>query len=129
MGSDRRAFLFVVDSDTAILDSLEFSLRLQGFAVHLHQSGAGLLEKSDWPANGCLVIEHSPPESPGLDLMAALRERGVRLPVIIVANAPTPEFERRAAVAGAIQVLAKPLAHNILVAAIREVVAEHSGEA
>ena len=108
----------------AILDSLKFSLQLQGFAVHLYKEATDLLEMVTWPANGCLVIEHNL-ENPGLELVATLRARGVKLPVIIVASAPTPELEQRAAAAGAAQVLAKPLAHNILVATIRTALAEH----
>jgi two-component system response regulator FixJ len=125
MGSPGHASLFIVDSDVAILDSLKFSLQLQGFAVHLYKEGTDLLEMAAWPANGCLVIEHSLPENPGLELVATLRARGVKLPVIIVASAPTPDLEQRAAEAGAAQVLAKPLAHNILVATIRTALAEH----
>lgn len=117
-----RTTIYVVDADLAVRQALAFTLDLEGFAVETLESGEALL-LHDLPATGaCLVIDQALPGVSGLDTVRQLRARGVRLPVILLAGEARPALLARAAAAGVVRVLEKPLQGETLVAAIYELV-------
>ena len=119
MSHDEKACVLIVGNDVAVLDSLKFFLQLQGFDVRTYSNEAGLLATTDWPFPGCLLIEQNLPKISGLHLLSALRDRGVSLPAILITSTPTAELEQRATDAGVLQVLGKPLAHDLLLQILR----------
>src|SRR5204863_1465321 len=74
----------IVDDDAGVRDSLALLLGLHGYAVRAYASSEGLLDavRDDW--RGCLLIDLRMPGMDGLALQAALAQRGVALPVIIL---------------------------------------------
>ena len=122
MGPGENALVFIVGNDTAVLRSLQFIIQVQGFSVRAYHSSSQLLRTASWPTQGCLVIEQNMPDMAGLDLLAALRARGVRLPAILTTSHPTPELQRRAARTGVLRVLGKPLAHDVFLEILRDAV-------
>jgi two-component system, LuxR family, response regulator FixJ len=109
--------LLVVDDDTAVLNSLKFVLQLEGFAVRLYSSAQELLDEPGLPESGCLLVDHYMPGMSGLELLAALRRRGVTLPAILITGHPSVALRRRAEQAG-VRLLEKPLLGNGLIEAI-----------
>jgi two-component system, LuxR family, response regulator FixJ len=109
--------LLVVDDDTAVLNSLKFVLQLEGFTVRLYSSAQELLDELELPESGCLLVDHYMPGISGLELLAALRRRGVTLPAILITGHPSVALRRRAEEAG-VRVLEKPLLGNGLIEAI-----------
>jgi two-component system, LuxR family, response regulator FixJ len=109
--------LLVVDDDTAVLNSLKFVLQLEGFAVRLYGSAQELLDEPGLPASGCLLVDHYMPGMSGLELLAALRRRGVTLPAILITGHPSVALRRRAEEAS-VRLLEKPLLGNGLIEAI-----------
>jgi FixJ family two-component response regulator len=113
-----RSVVVVVDDDPAVLSALKFSLELEGFSVAAYRSGSELLAEPALPRSGCLVIDFKLPEMDGLDLLAALRRRNVRLPAILITSHPTAALRRRAA-AETTPIVEKPLLGDALTNAIR----------
>jgi FixJ family two-component response regulator len=74
--------VIVVDGDTAVRNSLKFSLEIEGFAVLAYRCAADLLDSSDPPDCGCFVVDQILPGMIGLDLIAKLRERRILAPAI-----------------------------------------------
>jgi two-component system, LuxR family, response regulator FixJ len=111
--------LLVVDDDEAVLNSLKFCLEIEGFAVRLYRGARALLSEPDWPAVGCLVVDHHMPGMTGLELVARLRSDGVALPAILITGHPGATLRRRAAEAG-VTLIEKPLLGNGLGDAIRQ---------
>jgi two-component system, LuxR family, response regulator FixJ len=109
----------IVDDDAAVCNSLKFSLELEGFAVRTYGSGAELLAANDLVAVNCLVIDQRMPAMSGMDLIAELRDRGVRTPAILIISQPAAALSARAATAG-IPIVEKPLLGNALVERICE---------
>lgn len=110
--------VLVVDDDPAVLGSLKFALEIEGFRVRVFLSGKDLLDGEALPEPACLVVDYNLPGTNGLDLLAALRARGTRLPAILITSHPSAEVSRRAAAAG-IAIIEKPLLGNALSEAIR----------
>lgn len=113
-----RPRILLVESDPALRAALKFSLELEGFAVEDHGSGAGI----GAPAADCLVLDNRMEEGNGLELLAALKRKGLSSPAIILASNPTRAMSRAIAAAGA-RLVEKPLLCDGLVAAIRSIIA------
>jgi FixJ family two-component response regulator len=111
--------VLVVDDDPAVLNSLKFSLQIEGFAVRAYASGSELLSDPDLPPRGCVVVDQKMPGMTGLDLVASLRARDVVLPAILITTNPSPAVRQRAAAAG-VPVVEKPLLGDALSRGIRD---------
>jgi CheY-like chemotaxis protein len=111
--------VIVVDDDVAVRNSLKFSLEVEGFAVRAHSGGIELLNDTELPRDGCLVIDQKMPGMNGLDLVAQLRARDVAVPVILITSSPTTALSERAAKAG-VAIVEKPFLGTALVDRIRD---------
>lgn len=119
-GSADRNVVVVVDDDPAIRNSLKFSLEIEGFVVHLYESGADLLKAPALPNCSCLVVDQQMPGISGLDLITKLRDQKVSAPAILITSHPNATLARQAAGAN-VPIVEKPLFNNTLVDLIRKV--------
>jgi two-component system CheB/CheR fusion protein len=71
----------------------------------------------------CLVLDYQLPGMTGMDLLEKLRQRGVNTPALIV-TANGQNIEARAARAGALAVLRKPLGAGTLSHWLKKVLSE-----
>jgi two-component system, LuxR family, response regulator FixJ len=108
----------VVDDDAAVCDSTLFLLEAYDLDVRTYLSGAEFLRDS--PDVACLIVDYQMPGLNGFDLISELRQRGSRVPTIMITATRAPMVERRAAELGIQQVLQKPLSSRVLLDAIRE---------
>jgi two-component system, LuxR family, response regulator FixJ len=115
------AVVGVVDDDPAVRNSLKFSLEIDGFGVGVYASAEELLSDSNINRFRCLVIDQHMPGMNGLDLVAKLRERELKVPVILITSHPPKLLVVRADRAG-VPIIEKPLLGNALQDKIREVV-------
>lgn len=76
----------VVDDDSSFLTAIARMLRTSGFAVRTFTSAAAFLSQMDADVPGCVIVDLEMPESTGLDLQAALAERGQCMPVIFLTS-------------------------------------------
>jgi len=109
--------VLVVDDDPAVRNSLKFSLELEGFAVRLYADGRQLLDDPQLPPDGCLIVDQVMPGMSGLDVVDAIRRRGMTYPAVLTISNASPKLRDRAAMAG-VAVIEKPFFGNELVDAI-----------
>ena len=100
--------ILIVDDDPALRSSLEFILGIEGYKVRSYGSGRELLDDTDLPEQGCLVIDQRLPDIEGLRVIAALRARSVLLPAILITSNPNRALQRRAEQAN-VPIVEKPL--------------------
>jgi FixJ family two-component response regulator len=98
----------IVEDDAAVLDSLQFALTADGYAVCGFESAEQALRSPAIASADCLVIDYALPGIDGAELVHELRGRGVVSPAIIIASSPTALCRRRVAAAGA-PLVEKPL--------------------
>ena len=115
--------ILVVDDDEAVRRGLRDLMVSEGFAVCAFSNGHDLLNEASLPAIGCLVVDYQMPEMNGLELVSALRGRGVSIPAILFTGNPTKYVRDRAA-AIAVLVVEKPGLG--LLDCVREAVAKHA---
>lgn len=97
----------LVDDDEAVLNAIQFSLELDGFSVKTFANGNALLDQPDLAARACLVIDYHMPALNGLELLRALRQRGIAAPAILITSDASETIRRRATSDGAV-VVEKP---------------------
>ena len=109
------ATVIVVDDDSAVRNSLKFSLELEGFSVQTYCSPRKLLAEGHFPKSGCcLVVDYKLREMNGLQLLRNLRERNCLLPAILITSNPNSALLRQAKDAG-VALVEKPLLGDSLI--------------
>ena len=107
-GTDQPA-VFVVDDDPAVCRAISAGIvQVLGLPVHAYSSAEEFLADFDRRRPGCLIVDIKMPGMTGLDLQAAIRQRGGQLPVIVIsghAEVPTAVAAMRG---GALVLLEKP---------------------
>ena len=74
--------VYVVDDDDAALDSLVMLLAAEGLPAKGFPSPAEFLDALPQEPRGCLITDLRMPEMDGVELIRALRQQGVIIPVI-----------------------------------------------
>jgi len=120
-----KQIIFVVDDDEAVRDSLQSMMKSEGFEVRAFSNGHDLLNEASLPAIGCLVVDYHMPAMNGLELVSALRGRGVSIPAILITGNPT-KYVRDRASAIAVLVVEKPWLGSYLVDCVREAIAKYA---
>jgi len=124
MSAPDTSTVFVVDDDPGVLGSLRFLLETEGFEVKTFRSGGALLRSTDAANCDCFVIDYKLDDMDGLDLASQLRKRQIDAPIIVITGYPDAQIEKKAAAAGAREVLLKPHLEENLVADVRRAVRE-----
>ncbi|CAN5128542.1 two-component system response regulator PrrA [soil metagenome] len=111
--------VLVVDDDEDILVSLDRGLRLSGLAVRTAADGPGALRAVDERIPDCVVLDVNMPGMDGVEVVVALRARGIDVPVCMLSARDTVADRIAGLEAGADDYLVKPFALDELVARIR----------
>ena len=111
---DEPPTVFVVDDDPGVRDSLTWLLESVGLRVETYASAREFLDHYDPRRAGCLVLDVRLPGMGGIDLLGQLRERAITLPVIVVTAFGDVRIAVRAMRRGAIDVMEKPVADQVL---------------
>jgi FixJ family two-component response regulator len=112
----------VVDDDAAVRNSLKFSLEIEGFSVHTFASPNEVLAVAEFPPGSCLVVDQNMRGMSGLNLLTALRRRGVWAPAILMCGQLSAPLKDEAA-RGGFFVVEKPFLGNSLPDRIRAAMA------
>jgi two-component system response regulator FixJ len=108
----------LVDDDEAIRRSVGFMLKTSGFHVRTYESGVELLKAAPNLESGCVLLDIRMPAMDGLEVQAALRDKGVTLPVIIMTGHGDVSLAVQAMKAGAVDFIEKPFEKAVLLSAI-----------
>lgn len=110
----------VVDDDEAIRRSTGFMLKTSGCQVRSYESGDQLLKAAGTLDPGCVLLDIRMPGMDGLEAQAALKARGVGLPVVIMTGHGDVALAVQAMKAGAVDFIEKPFEKAVLLGAIEQ---------
>jgi EAL domain-containing protein (putative c-di-GMP-specific phosphodiesterase class I)/ActR/RegA family two-component response regulator len=113
--STRGGNVLLVDDEYPLLRAVERLLGQAGFRVHPASSGQEALELLERMGFDCIVSDINMPGMSGIDLLRAVRERDLDVPVVLLTGAPTLATAAEAVEYGAFQYLMKPVASHSLV--------------
>lgn len=106
MAAERQIYL--VDDEAAVRRSIAFMLRAAGYNIETFDSGEAFLKAAPRLTMGCVLLDVRMPGMDGLEVQAAMRARGVMLPVIIFTGHGDIAIAVRAMKAGAVDFIEKP---------------------
>jgi two-component system response regulator FixJ len=116
MSESRR--VHIVDDEDAIRRSASFMLKTSGYAVSTYASGVEFLQKAREVEPGCVLLDVRMPGMDGLEVQAAMGERGISMPVVVLTGHGDVSVAVRAMKGGAIDFLEKPFEKAQLLEAI-----------
>jgi FixJ family two-component response regulator len=111
--------VFVVDDDEAMRDSLSQLLESAGLRVEVHADGATFLAAYAADRPGCLLLDMAMPGMTGLEVQAALKARGLAIPIVFLTGHGDIPLAVRAVQGGAVDFLEKPIKGDALVERVK----------
>lgn len=115
--------VFVVDDDASIRDALSLLISLKGLRASVFASAEDFLEVYEPTWRGCLLTDlQMPGGMSGLELQAALRERNIALPVVVLTAHGDVTTTRTALKNGAVDFLEKPVDDDVLIDVLKNAV-------
>lgn len=114
---DRRV-IHLVDDEEAIRKAASFALKTAGYDVVAYASGVQFLKTARSARMGCLILDVRMPEMDGLEVQAAMAERGIGMPVIVLTGHGDVSVAVQAMKAGAVDFLEKPFEKSALLQAV-----------
>lgn len=115
---DDKPFVFVVDDDVSVRESLELLIKSAGWKPQTFASAQEFLSRPRVAVPCCLVLDVSLPGLNGLELQQQLAQR-IEMPIIFITGYGDVPMSVRAMKAGAIEFLTKPFKDDVLLEAIR----------
>ena len=112
----------VVDDEEPVRKALSRMLRLAGLKAEIFASGAEFLESLTNNTPDCVVLDLHMPDTDGFEVESRLRQRGFRVPIVIITGRDMPEDRERMTERGVTAFLQKPLDGQLLLAAIAAVI-------
>jgi len=115
--ADKR-MIHIVDDEEAIRRSTSFLLKTSGYRATTYASGDLFLQAARTAEPGCVLLDVRMPGRDGIEVQAALIERGIAMPVIMLTGHGDVTIAVQAMKAGAVDFLEKPFDQTRLLAAI-----------
>lgn len=112
-------FVFVVDDDQSVRESIEALVRWAGWQVETFASGEAFLSRDAVEVPCCLVLDVALPDVNGLDLQSRVTTERRGMPVIFITGCGDIPMSVRAMKAGAAEFLTKPIESDLLLRAIQ----------
>lgn len=110
--------VYLVDDEEAIRKSAGFVLSRAGFKVQAYSSGVEFLKQAKAATPGCVVLDVRMPDMDGLEVQAAMAERGIAMPIIVLTGHGDVTTAVQAMKAGAVEFLEKPFEKAALLEAL-----------
>jgi len=110
--------VYVLDDDAQARRAIGRLLKAAGYQVELLGSAPEFLASEAGRRPGCLICDLRLPEVDGMDLFAALRTSGRRIPIIFITGFGDIATSVRAMKHGAVDFLTKPVDDEVLLGAV-----------
>lgn len=106
--------IYLIEDDSSVRDALVWSLRRVHAEIKTYSRPSELLDTSPSAVPGCLLVDFRLPEMDGLSLLKELRERGWRLPFIVISGCGDISVAVTAMRLGAIDFMEKPIDEHVI---------------
>ena len=114
-----KSFVFIVDDDDSLRESLDSLFRSVGLEVRTFASTQAFLRSKLPDAPSCLVLDVRLPGMSGLDFQGELAKSDIHLPIVFMTGHGDIPMTVKAMKAGAVEFLTKPFREQDLLDAVR----------
>jgi FixJ family two-component response regulator len=109
----------IIDDDEAMQDSLRDLMESAGLVARCFGSPEEFLASDLRARAACLIVDIRMPKMTGLQLQARLKEEERNIPIIFITAHGDARMRIRAMREGAVEFLAKPFDHRLLLKRVR----------
>jgi FixJ family two-component response regulator len=109
----------IIDDDEAMQDSLRDLMEAAGLVAHCFASAEEFLASDLRVQAACLILDIRMPNMSGLQLQTRLKEEECNIPIIFITAHGDARMKIRAMREGAVEFLAKPFDHHLLLRRVR----------
>jgi len=118
----RTLTVYIADSDVEVRKSIQVLLETQNIPATAFTDGQGVLDSVLTTPPSCVVVEAVLPDITGVMLLKRLRERGLSVPVIMLANTSDISMAVDAVKAGAWDYFEKPIVQRVLLDSVQRAI-------
>ncbi len=111
--------VFLIDDDPSVRDSLTLLLSLKGLRTQAFANAESFIDSYRPERSGCVLTDLRMPGMTGLELQAALRERHIDVPVVVLTAHGDVPTARAALKNGAFDFIEKPVDDAMLLEVLR----------
>ena len=123
MPVDKRSKLIaIIDDNELMQDSLCDLIESGGLEAQCFGSAKAFLESDLHPTIACLIVDIRMPKMSGLELQGRLKQEESNLPIIFITAFDDAEVRAQAMKEGAVEFLAKPFNHQLLLKLLRDTI-------
>ncbi len=119
--------IMLVDDDETVVETLEFNLVRQGFAITIFRNGQQALSGIDNVGPDLIILDWMLPDMVGPEICKVLRSRSVSVPILMLTGRSTPNDVAEGLTAGADDYLAKPFSTVELLARVQALLRRAKG--
>ena len=119
LGVQTSKLIAIIDDNEAMQDSLSDLIESGGFETQCFGSAKAFLESDLRGRAACLIVDIRMPKMSGLELQAKLKQEGCNVPIIFTTAYDDAEIRAYAMEEGAVEFLAKPFDHQLLLKLLR----------
>jgi FixJ family two-component response regulator len=109
----------IIDDDESMQDSLRDLIESAGLVARCFGSAEEFLESDLHTRVACLIVDIRMPRMSGLELQATLKEEECDIPIIFITAYGDARMRIQAMREGAVEFLAKPFDHQLLLKTVR----------
>jgi FixJ family two-component response regulator len=118
-GGQTSKAVVIIDDNELMRDSLCDLVESAGIEVRCFGSAQEFLESDLHTKVACLIVDVRMPRMSGLELQARLKEERYNVPIIFITAYDDAEIRAQAMKDGAVEFLAKPFDHQVLLKILR----------
>jgi two-component system, LuxR family, response regulator FixJ len=118
-GGHTSKLIAIIDDNESMQDSLGDLIESGGFEARSFGSAKAFLESDLHSRAACLIVDIRMPKMSGLELQARLKQEGSNVPIIFITAYDDAEIRDQAMKEGAVEFLAKPFDHQLLLKKLR----------
>ena len=111
--------IVIVDDDESMQDSLQDLIESAGLEARCFGSAEEFLESGLHRQAACLITDILMPKMSGLQLQTRLKDEECDIPIIFITAYGDAEIRIQAMREGAVEFLAKPFDHHLLIQTVR----------
>jgi FixJ family two-component response regulator len=109
----------IIDDDESMRDSLQDLFESTGLVARCFGSAEEFLESDSHTRAACLIVDIRMPKMSGLELQARLKNEECDIPIIFITAYGDARMRIQAMREGAVEFLAKPFDHQVLLKTVR----------
>jgi len=109
----------IIDDDESMRDSLQDLFESTGLVARCFGSAEEFLESDSHTRAACLIVDIRMPKMSGLELQAMLKNEECDIPIIFITAYGDARMRIQAMREGAVEFLAKPFDHQVLLKTVR----------